>query len=140
VLKQALPEAEIMNLSLTYGLYLAISLAITVWVGRTLHDRGRIFLVKCFAGNESLADAVNHLLLVGFYLVNLGYVCLALRYGDKPGNLPEAIEFLATKVGWVMLILGVMHFINLYVFTHLNQPKPAPPAGQNPFRAPYYIH
>lgn len=128
-----------MNLALTYGLYLVISLSITIWVGRTLHARGRIFLVKCFAGNENLADAVNHLLLVGFYLVNLGYVCLALRYGEKPVNLPQAIEFLATKVGLVMLILGVMHFFNLFLFTHISREKPAPPAGQNPFRAPYYL-
>jgi hypothetical protein len=128
-----------MNLSLTYGLYLAISFAITFWVGRTLHQRGRIFLVKCFAGNENLADAVNHLLLVGFYLVNLGYVCLALRYGDKPTNVPESIEFLATKVGLVMLILGVMHFFNLFVLTHISREKRNQPLGQNPFRAPIYF-
>ena len=128
-----------MNLTLTYCVYLAISLALTIWVGRTLHHRGRIFLVKCF-GNENLADAVNHLLLVGFYLVNLGYVCLALKYGVKPLDLPQSIEFLSTKIGLVMLILGAMHFFNLFLFTHINREKqPAPPAGNNPFRTPLYI-
>jgi hypothetical protein len=61
----------------TYITYLAISIALTVWVARTLHKNGRIFLVDSFHGNEPLADSVNHLLVVGFYLINIGYVALA---------------------------------------------------------------
>ena len=52
--------------------YLLISVAVTIWVARTLHKNGRIFLVDAFHGNEHLADSVNHLLVVGFYLVNVG--------------------------------------------------------------------
>ena len=63
-----------------YLAYLGISVALTVWVARTLHKNGRIFLVDSFHGNEGLADSVNHLLVVGFYLVNIGYVTLALRF------------------------------------------------------------
>lgn len=65
----------------TYLLYLAISIALTIWVGRTLFKNGRVFLVDVFHGNESLADSVNHLLVVGFYLINFGYVSLALKLG-----------------------------------------------------------
>src|SRR6267142_750136 len=67
----------------TYLAYLGISVALTIWVARTLHKNGRIFLVDSFLGNENLADSVNHLLVVGFYLVNIGFVTLALKYGDK---------------------------------------------------------
>jgi hypothetical protein len=56
----------------TYLAYLLISVALTVWVARTLHRNGRIFLVDSFLGNEPLADSVNHLLVVGFYLINIG--------------------------------------------------------------------
>src|SRR5437667_7119056 len=101
----------------TYLLYVVISLAVTVWVARTLHKNGRIFLVDAFRGNEPLADSVNHLLVVGFYLMNVGYVTLALKYGDKPANMQEAIEFLSTKVGLVLLVLGAMHFFNLAIFS-----------------------
>src|SRR5262244_751339 len=99
----------------TYLLYLAISIALTIWVARTLVKNGRVFLVDAFLGNESLADSVNHLLAVGFYLVNIGYVALALRYGDKPIDLTIAIESLSSRVGFVLLVLGGMHFFNLYV-------------------------
>src|SRR5436190_17811689 len=99
----------------TYAFYLAISIALSVWVARTLHKNGRLFLVDAFHGNEALADSINHLLLVGFYLMNIGYVTLALKYGDKAANLQELLEVLSTKIGAVLLILGGMHFFNLYV-------------------------
>ena len=97
----------------SYFAYLAISILVTVWVARTLHHSGRVFLVDSFHGNEQLADSVNHLLVVGFYLVNIGYVSLALRFGRKPTDLAETIEYLSTKIGLVLLILGVMHFFNV---------------------------
>jgi len=97
----------------TYLIYLILSLAVTIWVGRSLHDNGRIFLVENFHGREKLADSVNHLLLVGFYLVNIGFVSLALRYGAKPADLVGAVEFLSTKIGLVIVLLGAMHFFNM---------------------------
>ena len=105
----------------SYAAYLPISVILTVWVARTLQTRGRVFLVDAFSGNENLADSVNHLLVVGFYLINIGYVTLALKYGEKPTNLQEAIEFLSTKIGLVLMILGVMHFANLISFAKLRQ-------------------
>lgn len=104
---------------LTYALYIPISVAITVWVARTLHRNGRVFLITAFHNNVVLADSVNHLLVVGFYLINIGYVTLALRYGDKPDSLTGAVEFLSTKVGLVLVVLGVMHLFNLAVFRAL---------------------
>ena len=105
----------------TYLIYLAISVALTIWVARTLHQNGRIFLVDVFHGNEPLADSVNHLLVVGFYLVNIGFVTLALKYGDKPTDAPTALEILSSKVGLVLVVLGAMHFLNLSIFSKLRQ-------------------
>ena len=121
----------------TYALYLAISVALTIWVARTLHKNGRLFLVDAFHGNEALADSINHLLVVGFYLINIGYVTLALKYGDKAADLQTLLEALSTKVGSVLLILGAMHFFNLYVFSKMRKramlhgaPPPLPPQGR----------
>src|SRR5712675_84827 len=94
----------------TYLIYLAISIGLTVWVARTLHRNGRIFLVDAFHGNAGLADSVNHLLVVGFYLINVGYVTLALRTSATLHNLRESIELFSDKIGLVLLILGLMHF------------------------------
>src|SRR6476619_3259750 len=86
----------------TYLLYLAISVALTVWVARTLHKNGRIFLVDSFLGNAALADSVNHLLVVGFYLVNIGFVTLALKYGEHAMDVQTGLEILSSKVGLVL--------------------------------------
>jgi uncharacterized membrane protein len=105
----------------TYLLYLGISIALTVWVAQTLFKNGRIFLVDVFRGNSDLADSVNHLLVVGFYLINLGYVALALKVGDEVASLQQTIEALSRKVGLVLLVLGLMHFFNLYVFSRMRR-------------------
>lgn len=117
-----------------YAAYLAASILVTVWVAHTLHRNGRVFLVDSFLGNTTLADSVNHLLVVGFYLINIGYVTLALKYGEKPDTLAAAVEFFSTKIGLVLLVLGAMHFLNVYVFSRMrrrallrNMPPPVQP-------------
>ena len=121
----------------TYLAYLAISIPLTVWVARTLHKSGRIFLVDTFHGNEALADSINHLLVVGFYLINIGFISLALKSDDKVENLQGILEALSTKEGVVMLVLGAMHFFNLAVFSKMRRrallhsaPPPIPPQGR----------
>jgi len=98
-----------------YLSYLAISIALTVWVARTLHKNGRLFLVDAFHGNGELADSVNHLLVVGFYLINVGYIAMALKTGQPLTTPREVIELESGKIGVVLLILGVMHFFNIFV-------------------------
>lgn len=105
---------------LTYLIYLVLSVSLTVWVGRTLHKNGRIFLVDVFK-DEPLADSVNHLLLVGFYLINFGYVTMALQLDRVVSDAKTSIEALSTKIGWVLLVLGAMHFLNLYVFSRMRR-------------------
>src|SRR5437016_3963456 len=108
----------------TYIAYLLISVALTIWVARTLHKNGRIFLVDSLLGNEPLADSVNHLLVVGFYLINIGFVTLALKYGDKATDAATALESLSGKVGRVLVVLGAMHFLNLVGKTAQRPPQP----------------
>lgn len=110
-----------MNLVVTTYLgYLTISILLTIWVARTLHKNGRVFLVDIFQ-REDLADSVNHLLVVGFYLVNLGFVSFALKMSGDVGTLRIGIETLSGKIGAVLLMLGLMHFFNLYVFSRLRK-------------------
>jgi hypothetical protein len=121
----------------TYLIYLAISIGLTIWVARTLHKNGRVFLVDVFHGNEALADSVNHLLVVGFYLINFGYVSLALKLGYDVQNAQEGIEALSVKVGMVLLVLGAMHFFNLFIFSRMRRrahaPQNHPPVGPDAF-------
>lgn len=121
---------------LTYSLYLTLSIALTVWVARTLSRNGRVFLVDCFHQNEPLADSVNHLLVVGFYLINLGFISLFLKLGLDIEQPREVFEALSGKMGVVLLVLGGMHFFNLLVLSKMRRralleaaPPPIAPAG-----------
>src|SRR4051812_8662576 len=90
----------------SYLVYLLISITLTVWVARTLHKRGAIFLVDAFQGNTELAASVNHLLVVGFYLINIGFVTLALKSNATVTSSRAAIEMLSDKLGFVLITLG----------------------------------
>ncbi|MEU9999420.1 hypothetical protein [Streptomyces sp. NPDC050848] len=120
-----------------YIVYLLISVALTIWVARTLSRNGRIFLSDVLHGNEKLADAVNHLLVVGFYLVNFGFVALYLSQDEAVMDARALFEALSVKLGVVLLVLGVMHLGNVYVLNKIRrrgvmereQVPPVPPQG-----------
>src|SRR6185295_1438442 len=110
---------------------------------QTLHKNGRVFLVDVFRGNEKLADSINHLLVVGFYLINLGYVSLALKTADVIADAQHSIETLSWKVGLVLCVLGAMHFINLITFSSIRRralldqaPPPVGPDERLPLTPP----
>jgi hypothetical protein len=106
---------------LAYLVYLAISVPLTIWVARTLSHNGRVFLVDVFDGNDDFADAVNRLLVVGFYLVNLGFVTLFLRSRDTVADARGAIEQLSMKLGTVLVVLGVLHLLNVWIFNAIRR-------------------
>ena len=106
---------------ITYSFYLIITIALTIWVARTLFKNGKVFLIDIFHGNKELADSVNNLLLVGFYLINIGYAVYTLQVTSAISNVQQVIEKLSLKIGLIILILGGMHFFNLYIFFTLRK-------------------
>ncbi|MFH8725300.1 hypothetical protein [Streptomyces termitum] len=126
---------------IAYIVYLLISVGLTVWVARTLSRNGRIFLADVLHGNEKLADAVNHLLVVGFYLVNFGFVALYLSRDSAVRDARELFEALSVKLGVVLLVLGVMHLGNVYVLNRIRrrgamEREQVPPVAPQGWTAP----
>ncbi len=124
-----------------YIVYLLISVALTIWVARTLSRNGRIFLADVLHGNEKLAEAVNHLLVVGFYLVNFGFVALYLSQDDAVLDARALFEALSVKLGVVLLVLGVMHLGNVYVLNKIRrrgvmEREQVPPVGPQGWTTP----
>lgn len=107
-------------LTYVYAIYAVFSVGLTIWLARTLSTNGRIFLHDVFPDSPALGDAVNHLLVVGFYLVNFGFACLHL-VGGRAATVLDAIETLAAKFGSLLLALAFMHFANLYVFNRIRK-------------------
>lgn len=122
--------------SVGYSVYVLVSVAMTVWVARTLFRNGRVFLVDAFRGNEPLADSVNRLLVVGFYLLNIGFIALFLRSTASLTTIRGVIEELSYKIGIVLLVLGFMHLCNVLGFSKMRRrallidaPPPASPSS-----------
>ncbi|MFG1645770.1 hypothetical protein ACGFMK_36290 [Amycolatopsis sp. NPDC049252] len=111
-----------------YALYLLISIPLTVLVARTLSKHGRTFLTQVFEDSPGLANAVNQLLVVGFYLISLGFVTLFLTSHADVHGAREVFELLSVKVGVVALVLGVMHLFNVLVFNGIRRRHLAPKA------------
>ena len=128
-----------LNLRLTdYLIYLVASVLLTVWVGNSLFRNGRPFLVSVFQ-EAGLADSVNRLLVVGFYLVNFGAAALLINAGGAPGSIADMIQETVTRIGVVLLVLGSMHFGNMFVFHLIRRPlrqraATAPPPPYQPFQ------
>jgi len=110
-----------MTLLWIYAIYLLVSVGITIWVARTLQKNGTVYVTEGTNTNSELADAVSHLLTVGFYLVNIGLISLALKTRGPVFDYESGIELLSTKIGWVLLALGCMHFVILLIFTGLRK-------------------
>ena len=126
-----------------YLLYLSVSVGLTIWVATTLARNGLVFLIEVF-DDERLAKAVNQLLVMGFYLLNLGYVTVAMKSGATIENTSQALETFSSKIGLVLLVLGVLHFLNVFVLGRYRRGRlrqqqampPLPPAGRLPMHPP----
>jgi hypothetical protein len=113
---------------LMYLSYLALSLVLTAYVARTLYRNGQVFLDDAF-GDVRLAKSVNHLLVVGFWLLNLGYVTVAIKVSTSVSTATQAVEALSIKIGLVLLVLGGVHFFNLYVLSRFRRRRMVEMAG-----------
>ena len=119
-----------------YLTYIVVSAFLTIWVGDTLFRNGRPFLVSVFK-EDGLADSVNRLLVVGFYLVNFGAAAILINTGGEPPSIADMIQETVTRVGGVALVLGFMHFFNmfvLYVIRRSGRIKPPLPVNYNPYQ------
>jgi energy-converting hydrogenase Eha subunit E len=117
-----------------YVTYIVTSAFLTIWVGDTLYRNGRPFLVSVFK-EDGLADSVNRLLVVGFYLVNFGAAAILINTGGAPDNVADMLKQTVTRVGVVLLILGFMHFNNLMILRAIRRKdRPMPPLNYNPYQ------
>ena len=103
-----------------YAFYLAITVPVTVLVARRLRISGRVFLARGCKGNEELAGSISHLLSVGFYLLHVGLILLALRLGGHATSTINAMELLSTKVGAVLLVLAISNFAHLMLYARIH--------------------
>jgi hypothetical protein len=116
-----------MGMVTVYILYLLISVALTIVTATILARSGRTFLTHMLGGDDALGQAISRLFAVGFYLLNLGFVILAMRSTGSVHSTQQAVEVLSTKLGEAVLVIGALHLINVFALTRFGRRAGRPP-------------
>ena len=103
------------NIITVYIIYAVVAVSLTAWLARTLFRNGTEFLHDVFEDRPRLADAVNRLLVVGFYMLNLGYALHILR-ASRGLDAFGAVQFLVNRLALLLVTLALLHFVNVFVF------------------------
>jgi hypothetical protein len=111
---------------MTNLLYFTISLTLVGLVGRALSRSGRAFLGEMFGAQAGVAEAVNRLLVVAFYLLSLGFIALTTQVWSHVGSAGQALQLLSGKIGELLLVLGVLHLASTVVFARLRRSRSWP--------------
>jgi hypothetical protein len=100
---------------ITYALYLVLTATIILKVGWLIYREGAIYLYELFPTERDLAKYINRLLLIAYYLLNLGYAAISLISWQWPvdNDWQYAIISLAENIGLIATLLGLIHFFNL---------------------------
>jgi hypothetical protein len=113
-----------MNYNITaYISYLALMVFIIIYVGRYFYTNGRVFIIALLNGSVSLADQINKLLLVAYYLFNIGYTFLKLKQWQKVSSVEMFFSSLSVNMGILILILALTHYLNMFVIYYLSKSK-----------------
>lgn len=101
-----------------YLVYAAVAVGLTVWLARTLFRSGAVFLQDVFSDRPGLAEAINRLLVTGFYMLNLGYALYIIRT-EAGLDAFGAVRTLVNRLALLLVSLAVIHFVNVLVFWKL---------------------
>ncbi|CAD0220007.1 hypothetical protein KYG33_07490 [Chryseobacterium sp. D764] len=102
----------------SYIIFLSISSYVTIDVGRRCYHEGKAYL-KYLLHDEGLCLTINRILLGCYYLVNLGFIAINLTIWNKISSLEEMITITATRVGSIILILSMLHYMNIFILYFL---------------------
>jgi hypothetical protein len=106
-----------------YIIYLALMIFIIVYVGKYFYTNGRVFIISLLNDNVALADQINKLLLIAYYLFNIGYAFMTLNRWQKLSNTEMLFSSLSWNMGGLILILAVTHYLNMLAIYYLSKSK-----------------
>lgn len=103
---------------LAYSIYFAITFLIILKVGQICYKNGNVFVAQLIPNHKDLCKKINHLLLIGYYLLNIGYCTMTIISWEKIENFTQLIEVLSLKSALIILIIAVMHYLNIILLTN----------------------
>ena len=108
---------------MAYLLYGCITVYIIYWVGKAFYRNGRIFILRLFHQQEAMTDTTNNILLMAYYLFNIGYAIIQFSFWEKVDSIANLISSIATKTGILVMILAITHYFNILLIYFLSNKK-----------------
>ena len=102
-----------------YSIFITMIVFTIVIVGKICYRNGNIFVAALIPGHLDLCQQINKTLLVCYYLVNIGYCTMTLVSWDTITSPLHLIEILAIKLAVIICILSVLHYLNIFLLTHI---------------------
>ncbi|SHJ02936.1 hypothetical protein [Flavobacterium terrae] len=106
---------------LGYIIFLSIITFIIVVVGKICYRNGNIYVSELIPEHAELCHQINKTLLVGYYLVNIGYSSMTLIYWKDILTIQQLIETISVKTSIIAFILCFLHYSNIYILTNYIQ-------------------
>lgn len=107
-----------MNLNIIgYVIYLLITTFIIINVGKICYRNGNIYVAQLIPEHEDLCQKTNQVLLIGYYLLNLGYCAMTLISWDKIISYSQLVEVISIKTAIIVCIIAILHYFNIYIIT-----------------------
>jgi hypothetical protein len=106
-----------------YIVYLILTVFMIVVVGRLFYRKGRVFILGLMRDDAATTDQLNHLLLVAYYLFNIGYAFVKLRFWQKVENLEMLVSSIASNMSVLIFILASTHYMNMFLIWFLSRSK-----------------
>jgi hypothetical protein len=106
-----------------YIVYLIMTIFMIVFVGRLFYRNGHVFILSLMKDDSATTDHLNNILLVAYYLFNIGYAFMKLRFWQKVGNLEMLISSIANNMSVLIFILATTHYMNMLLIWYLSRSK-----------------
>ena len=108
---------------LTYSIYIPITFVIMIKIGWLFYRHGEIYLIHLFQQNTQLVKSINNILLIGYYLTNLGYAIFSIAYWEQLNSIIQIINSLSYRLGIIIFGLAILHYNNVFWLTFLVKSK-----------------
>jgi vacuolar-type H+-ATPase subunit I/STV1 len=98
---------------LSYLIYISLTTVITFIVGNSLHKTGKVFLSHLFTKELDVMLTVNNILLIGYYLLNIGFALYTMNNWDKITTVSQLIQDTGYHISIILMTLGIIHYFNI---------------------------
>nr|WP_315202232.1 hypothetical protein [uncultured Flavobacterium sp.] len=100
-----------------YFIYLSITVFIILKVGKICYKNGNVYVSELIPNHSDLCQKINQILLLAYYLLNIGYCAMTLISWEKILSTNQLIEVIAIKTAIIAFVISALHYTNIIIIT-----------------------